>query len=365
MSGFSTAPPSPLAILFVYPRHARASPMPKRKDPLPKPEPLAEAESGPARYVTNGRANGGTPAPLFLYFREDVEEENRGFTVHEVEAWTGRPFLRSASSGRAGWGACPPPPGRLGGKEPGPLALCGMLSAETIPRERFEEFYPTELEYLRHTGGRMRGWPGTEEEERRLVAKKGQEEVEKEKLLAVARTLSHRRGGPRGGTRLTGSAIEEMSREERRALLQEKARCLREHASEEYEAFEAFHVGKAFVRYVRVKKSERRRGIARALYEGMGRELARRYGMALRASDLRSEEAKEVWRSMQKEARGRAGRDPKGLPVRPSAQEGAEGNPVIDFTGRIETEKEKEGEKASRPGSGAERESDEAPSLSL
>jgi len=97
-----------------------------------------------------------------------------------------------------------------------------------------------------------------------------------------------------------------------------------------YADFCRSHVDRPIVDYIKVEEACRRQGIGTALYNAGARWLAERWGLALHASGLQSNEAKATWDAMQA-----SGQFPIELRKRPWDDKKV---PVFDYRGFTEAE---------------------------
>ena len=187
----------------------------------------------------------------------------------------------------------------------------GYIKVSYIPRERFERYYPTVLNFMSQIGGHS-VLPSDKRD-------KHYKELSEEELIKTAKNLAYHsrkyykiwnRGEGLPETREEAiSIIEDIIKNERK--LQE--------AKEQFKKFENFWVDKPVVDFIRVfvkdedrmdrntgkteikpsEKDYRRQRIGTALYLEMG-EWLKKKGMKLYASNLQQPEAEAAWSNLAK-----------------------------------------------------------------
>lgn len=183
-------------------------------------------------------------------YKDDSEPANRGWVVDMVRAM-------------------------VAGEE------VGYLKISYIPRERFEQFYPDVFHYLK----RIEGKSLISADEHRHYSEWSTGELRE----ALYRLSGYERGWNENLPR------------DRNTLL--KLAQQAEHRYEKkFREFEAFHVDRPYVDFIRVDREWMRKGLGMALYEAGAKWMAHK-GLRLYASGLQSDEAKAVWNQLEREGK--------------------------------------------------------------
>ncbi len=175
----------------------------------------------------------------------------------------------------------------------------GYLKISNIPRERFERYYPTVLNYMAMIGGRTGVLPFDKRDAH-------YRDLDNEELRIAVRNLSYRN---RKYNELwaTGEGIPD-SREGILAIIEDIIKNDLDEYHKKFKDFEEYHVDNPFVDYIRVfsgellsdktEKSFQRQGIGTALYLE-GAKYLKKKGLMLRASGLQTDEARAIWKYLE------------------------------------------------------------------
>jgi len=152
----------------------------------------------------------------------------------------------------------------------------GYLKVSYIPRELFDRLFPNVWEYKRRVGG----WHAVG------VGPEASMTLTDTYLMVTKYTWMDLYNKYQRGERPTDK--------EMLAFLKKMEKI---HAKG-YQEFEAFHVDKPLVDYIRVESEWQRQGIGTALYKFGARWLARTKGLPLYASGIQSDDAKAAWKRL-------------------------------------------------------------------
>lgn len=186
----------------------------------------------------------------------DIEgNENRGWIVHEI-----KPFVDGKSA--------------------------GYIKISYIPRERFEEFYPTIFNFISQISGslllpiddRHLHWQTLDTENLRKF-------VQNVYWLILHEDYS------------TDEIFKSLPREDLIKMVEDSMDAVNKKYGQKFKEFEAYHVDKPIVDYIRVEEEFQRKHIALSLYWTAAKWL-KKQGLKLHASSLQSPEAELAWKKL-------------------------------------------------------------------
>ncbi len=195
---------------------------------------------------------------IIFKVKEDIEgDKNRGFKLDQLTAY-------------------------VDGKE------VGYIKIENIPKERYERYYPTIVNYVSQIGGT----PILPHEKRHLHWK----ELETEELRNSVKTAYW------GVLHKDYSMDEEfkvLPREDLEKMMQDAILPIKKRYGKQFKEFVDHHVDKPFVAYIHVEKDLRRQRIGAAMYLTAAKWL-KKQGLRLHASVGQTAEAKGAWKYLEK-----------------------------------------------------------------